>query len=851
MLRYPPAIKSDFDKKIYRHLSQMLSDEPADENGRFQTPKTAEVLDYIYQVDISMKRQKRAIVEKSIHKSIPLVISSLQKQNITNTSDPISFDSNNSMDFDETCTKVNFHFPLIPLQLIRNGFNTPKRTDSEKSLYLTVDKIKNMTVKDTNNLNNKFITMWNNKAAENKSAQNQSADENLPTENSTAKKRKRSKSQEKVEYTIPSTRLDDLGGVESCIEDIVELIIMPIRHPEIYLHTGIQPPRGVLLWGPPGCGKSMMAKAIAGEANVPLISISAPEMVSGMSGESEKKIRELFTEAKNLAPCILFIDEIDAITQKRENASKDMERRMVAQLLTCIDELNWDNTGNRHVSLLGATNQPDSLDPALRRAGRFDREIAMTVPNEIARTKILAVLGSKLRLQGDVNYKSLAKMTPGYVGADLLALTTAAGMSAVRRIFKSLYLGPNIDNSLISTLNPSSFVDPADDFRSILRALNSDSDNSPVNPANLDQLFITQSDFIDAIGKVQPSAQREGFATVPGVTWDSVGALFEIREELRMAVTLPIKNPELFQSVGISAPSGVLLWGPPGCGKTLLAKAVANECSTNFISVKGPELINKYVGESERALRTVFNRARASSPCIIFFDEFDAICPKRNDSSSESIARMVNTLLTELDGVDSRNGVFVIGATNRPDIIDPAILRPGRLDKLLYVKLPSVQDRVEILKSATRNTPLATNPDYPNEFVDLEKIGTSDQLENFSGADINNLVREASVNALKRSLKNKTQPQQDINLTQISEIPNNVENLQLVEDSNSYSEPQSFVVSEAEIGNSGSSDRTNDHSKDNSSVVVTFSDFQDALKKISSSVSHDDLAHYERLSRNL
>ncbi|OMJ20056.1 putative AAA domain-containing protein [Smittium culicis] len=706
--------------------------------------------------------------------------------------------------------------------------------------------------------------MWNQKAADNKQSVITSNDEILNAESANtssaaaaAKKRKRSKSQDQIEYTIPSTKLDDLGGVESCIEDIVELIIMPIKHPEIYLHTGIQPPRGVLLWGPPGCGKSMMAKAIAGEANVPLVSISAPEMVSGMSGESEKKIRDLFNEAKKLAPCILFIDEIDAITQKRENASKDMERRMVAQLLTCIDELNWDQTGNRHVSLLGATNQPDSLDPALRRAGRFDREIAMAVPNESARQKILAVLGSKLRLQGDVDYKKLAKITPGYVGADLMALTTAAGMSAVRRIFKLMYLNLNKLNSDVLTI-----ADPCDsntDFRSILRALSCPSDDNTVDPINLDQLFITNADFLDAIGKVQPSAQREGFATVPGVTWDSVGALFEIREELRMAVILPIKNPELFQSVGISAPSGVLLWGPPGCGKTLLAKAVANECSTNFISVKGPELINKYVGESERALRTVFNRARASSPCIIFFDEFDAICPRRNDNNSESISRMVNTLLTELDGVDSRNGVFVIGATNRPDIIDPAILRPGRLDKLLYVKLPTPIDRIEILRSATRNTPLASNPDVPNEVVDLEKIGLSEQLNNFSGADIHNLVREASVCALRRSLKRVPIPQQPAN-------PNS----QLT-DTSSILEPHLLAGSDNIANSSGCSANLlpptisetipltpatiapadNSIQHQNPAVIVTMLDFELALQKISASVSASDLKHYERLSQNL
>ncbi|KAK4046857.1 Ribosome biogenesis ATPase rix7 [Microbotryomycetes sp. JL201] len=602
----------------------------------------------------------------------------------------------------------------------------------------------------------------------------------------------------------PTTRLRDLGGVDECVEKMLELVALPLCHPEVYLHTGVRPPRGVLLVGPPGCGKTMLAGAIAGELGMPFISISAPSIVSGMSGESEKTLRETFEEAARLAPCILFIDEIDAITPKRETAQREMERRIVAQLLTCMDDLAWDKTGNKPVMILGATNRPDSLDPALRRAGRFDAEITMGVPDEQGREKILRVLMAKLRLAGDFDYKFLAKSTPGYVGADLSALTGAAGVIAVKRIFEQLGVevpsdsipgeqaaanllelrpeaaeadgmaldddesapqsadalldtkptvsgaatpvneesgptaalgdGPGSSLPPFSTLPPNLALLPISTF---LR-----SHPSSLTPDQLETLCLTNADFTAALSVVQPSSQREGFTTVPNVSWADLGALQQIREEMRMSIVRPIKRPELFQMLGIQAPCGVLLWGPPGCGKTLLAKAVANESRANFISVKGPELLNKYVGESERAVRQVFARARASSPCIIFFDELDAMVPRRDDSLSESSARLVNTLLTELDGLEPRKQVFVIGATNRPDILDPAMVRPGRLDKLLYVDLPTRQERVDILKAQTRKTPM-------DDHVDLQEIALSDKADGFSGADLSALVREAAVMALR------------------------------------------------------------------------------------------------------
>ncbi|KTW26720.1 hypothetical protein T552_02726 [Pneumocystis carinii B80] len=554
---------------------------------------------------------------------------------------------------------------------------------------------------------------------------------------------------------------DDLGGIDECINEILEYIVMPLMHPEVYSYIGIQIPRGVLLHGPSGCGKTLLANAIASEIGLPFISISAPSIVSGMSGESEKKIRDMFNEAKSIAPCLIFIDEIDVVTPKRENAQREMERRIVAQLLTCMDDLSLDKTGGKPVLIIGATNRPDSLDPALRRAGRFDHEICLNVPSEIGREKILRTLLKKVRLSGDFDYKKLAKMTPGYVGADLSSLVTTSGIVAIKRIFRLLQNNTSSNEKTLtqSNMNSSNSSDKnnnhafnmdlnsfvSDNFQNtaiIQRFLKTYPDTLPDDVLSL--MCITIDDFLEAIPKIQPSSKREGFATVPDVTWADVGALKSIRMEMQMAIVQPIKHPELYERVGITAPSGVLLWGPPGCGKTLLAKAVANESRANFISVRGPELLNKYVGESERAVRQVFSRARASVPCIIFFDELDAIVPRRDDSLPESSARVVNTLLTELDGLNDRRGIYVIAATNRPDIIDPAMMRPGRLDKPLFVELPSEDERYEILKTLTKKTPISSS-------VDLLQIAKDQRCQNFSGADLAALVREAAVLALRNT----------------------------------------------------------------------------------------------------
>ncbi|KAG0316052.1 hypothetical protein BGZ97_007500 [Linnemannia gamsii] len=670
-----------------------------------------------------------------------------------------------------------------------------------------------------------------------------------------------------AEHAPPKIRLEDLGGVDHFIEKVKEYVMMPLAHPEIYAHMGVKPPRGILLHGPPGTGKTMMANAIAGSLGVPFITISAPSVVSGMSGESEKKIREVFEEARDLAPCLMFIDEIDAITPKRETAQREMERRIVAQLLTCMDDLNLENTNGKPVMIIGATNRPDSLDPALRRAGRFDLEINIGVPDQDSREQILRVMSSKLKLSGDFDFKELAKLTPGYVGADLNALTAAAGVAALKRIFQEI---GNVDKineveAMETVTDELEMMDMDQQMADADKAMQVDSTTTtpvsttttetamettteqttttistavvkhelpniinhkpvhsisaflqshptPLTPEQLEPLVITNDDFLIALTKVQPSAKREGFATVPDVSWDKIGALTYVRDELRMAVVEPIKYPTLFASVGIQTPAGVLLWGPPGCGKTLLAKAVASESRTNFISVKGPELLNKYVGESERGIRQVFARARASAPCVIFFDELDALCAKRDDSQSEASARVVNTLLTELDGMENRSAVYVIAATNRPDIIDAAMLRPGRLDKLLYVQLPTMEERLDILQTLSKKTPLG--PD-----VKLDMVASDERCENFSGADLASLVREAGMSALRTTLKT------------LNDMGKAGEKLD-----------DNRGRGQALIGENGPS---NDLLS--TPILVSWNDFDTAFTKVSPSVSPQDKMKYDKL----
>uniref|UniRef100_F7F9D8 Nuclear VCP like n=1 Tax=Ornithorhynchus anatinus TaxID=9258 RepID=F7F9D8_ORNAN len=555
-----------------------------------------------------------------------------------------------------------------------------------------------------------------------------------------------------LQLQISALKFEDVGGNDATLKEVCKMLIH-MRHPEVYHHLGVVPPRGFLLHGPPGCGKTLLAQAIAGELDLPILKIAATEIVSGVSGESEQKLRELFEQAVSSAPCILFIDEIDAITPKREVASKDMERRIVAQLLTCMDDLN-SLAATAQVLVIGATNRPDSLDPALRRAGRFDREICLGIPDEASRERILQTLCRKLRLPQSFDFHHLAHQTPGYVGADLMALCREAAMCAVNRVLinlgeqKGQHLqagGSSCEGDQAALMETEEGVKKAGELQKLLELLK---EQSPLLEEQLQMLCIEMNDFTVALSSVQPSAKREGFVTVPNVTWADIGALEDIREELTMAILAPVRNPEQFKALGLLAPAGILLAGPPGCGKTLLAKAVANESGLNFISVKGPELLNMYVGESERAVRQVFQRARNSAPCVIFFDEVDALCPRRSDRESGASVRVVNQLLTEMDGLETRQQVFIMAATNRPDIIDPAILRPGRLDKTLFVGLPPPADRFAILRTITK---YGTRPPLDID-VSLEEIAYDPRCDCYTGADLSALIREASVCALKQEM---------------------------------------------------------------------------------------------------
>ncbi|KEF56319.1 uncharacterized protein A1O9_07900 [Exophiala aquamarina CBS 119918] len=565
------------------------------------------------------------------------------------------------------------------------------------------------------------------------------------------KKRKATtSSSSSIDKSPPShVSLSDMGGIDNVIQQFEDLLVIPMTRPEIYTSSKVQPPRGVLIHGPPGCGKTMVANAFAAELGVNFISISAPSIVSGMSGESEKALRDHFDEAKKAAPCLIFIDEIDAITPKRESAQREMEKRIVAQLLICMDDLALEKTDGKPVVVLAATNRPDSLDPALRRGGRFDKEINMTVPNEIVRQQILRALTRDSNVAADVDLALLARRTPGFVGADLSDLVSTASTAAIKRYVDMLKANSESSAMEVDEICPTALADPAGTTTSVspvvtsLRRLIKYAKSTSFDPTETSLFSITADDFLTALPQIQPSSLREGFATIPTTTFASIGALDSHINALTATIISPILNPALYSNIGMTPSSGALLWGPPGCGKTLLAKACANSSHANFISVKGPELLNKYVGESERAVRQVFNRARHSVPVLIFFDELDALVPRRDGMVSEASARVVNTLLTELDGVgNSREGIYVIAATNRPDIIDPAMRRPGRLDTLLYVGLPDTEGRVDILRTLTKKL---------NNFEFDESVARiARDCEGFSGADLEELLRRAGYAAISR-----------------------------------------------------------------------------------------------------
>jgi len=504
----------------------------------------------------------------------------------------------------------------------------------------------------------------------------------------------------------PRVTYEDIGGMKHIIEKVRELVELPLRHPELFRRLGIEPPKGILLYGPPGVGKTLLAKAVANETEAYFTSINGPEIMSKFYGESEQRLREIFEDAKKHAPAIIFIDEIDAIAPKRDEVIGEVERRVVAQLLTLMDGL--ESRGN--IIVIAATNRPNAVDPALRRPGRFDREIEIPLPDKQGRLEILQIHTRNMPLAKDVNLVRLAEMTHGYTGADLAALVREAAMNALRR-----YL-PKID------LN-----------------------QERIPPEILDEMVVTFDDFMKAFKEIVPSGLREIYVEVPEVRWTDIGGLEDVKEELREIVEYPLKFRDAYEALSIEVPKGVLLFGPPGTGKTLLAKAVATESGANFIAVRGPEVLSKWVGESEKAIREIFRKARQAAPTVVFFDEIDAVAPARGMGIDTGVTeRIVNQLLAEMDGIEKLENVVIIAATNRPDILDPALLRPGRFDRLIYVPPPDKQARLEILKVHTRKVAL-------DEDVSLEEL--AERTEGYTGADLAALVREATLRALREAMK--------------------------------------------------------------------------------------------------
>ena len=510
------------------------------------------------------------------------------------------------------------------------------------------------------------------------------------------------------EEKLDDVGYEDVGGLRKQMAQIRELVELPLRHPQLFKTIGVKPPKGILLFGPPGSGKTLIARAVANETGAFFFLINGPEIMSKLAGESESNLRKAFEKAEENSPSIIFIDEIDSIAPKREKTHGEVERRIVSQLLTLMDGLK----SRAHVIVIGATNRPNSIDPALRRFGRFDREIDIGVPDDIGRLEVMRIHTKNMKLDEDVDLEAVASQTHGYVGADLAALCTEAALQCIRE--------------------KMDVIDLEDDS---------------IDAEILNSMSVTQEHFKTALGHSNPSALRETVVEVPNVSWEDIGGLENVKRELQEIVQYPVEHPEKYEKFGMAPSKGVLFYGPPGCGKTLLAKAIANECQANFVSVKGPELLTMWFGESEANVREIFDKARQSAPCVLFFDELDSIAVSRGQSLGDAGGagdRVLNQLLTEMDGMTSKKTVFIIGATNRPDIVDAALLRPGRLDQLIYIPLPDEGSRMQIFKSVLRKSPVAQDVDY-NSLVK--------HTHGFSGADITEICQRACKAAIRESIE--------------------------------------------------------------------------------------------------
>jgi transitional endoplasmic reticulum ATPase len=508
---------------------------------------------------------------------------------------------------------------------------------------------------------------------------------------------------------LPRTTYEDIGGLQVEIQRVREMVELPLRHPELFQRLGIEPPKGVLLHGPPGCGKTLLARAVANESEANFYSINGPEIMSKFYGESEARLREIFQQAQQNAPSIIFVDELDAIAPKREEVTGEVERRVVAQMLALMDGLS----GRGNVIVIGATNRPGALDPALRRPGRFDREIEISVPDKKGRHEVLQIHTRGMPLAADVDLNKLSAMTHGYTGADLSALGRETAMKALRRYLPQINL-----------------------------------EEERIPPSVLEKMEVTMDDFVGAYKEVTPTAMREVYIEVSSVHWEDAGGLEDVKQHLKEAVEWPLKTPEIFTRLGIRPPKGILMYGPPGCGKTLLARAVATESEANFISIKGPEVFSKWVGESEKAIREVFRKARMAAPAVIFLDEIDSLTPRRGMGMSDSgvSERVISQLLTEMDGINTLQDIVVIAATNRPDMVDGAVIRPGRFDRLIYVPEPDDKSRYQVFKIYTKGMPLSAD-------VDLNQLAMMTKY--YSGADIEALCREAAMHSLRRDVNSR------------------------------------------------------------------------------------------------